>query len=268
MNFLKTFLNGAIADKATRYTSYLIPHTSLFIYCSLFIVHCSLLSGCGKKDVHAYYFPLKKLQEAPKVYVYKYAGRDTSFNLYWSYETHVQGDSVSFVGACYSPSFQTLLITIESQLYNGMLLKDLKYFGTDSTGKSVVKTATILAGAVFPFEVTDSNGVFLSNYIVTDPRDSTHTTTVTRNRRYMRDTSVTFNGENIPAIIFNLKEEQVEHDNKLGGWSHIFNIEEVYAKNIGLFSSKRFISANETFSGQLEKIIAMQEWEQTFRKNN
>ena len=219
------------------------------------------IMSCGKKDIHDYYFPLKKLKDAPKVYEYKYTSQDTSFNLYWYYQTQISSDSVLFVGTCYSPSFEILLMTIESKETNGMLLKDLKYFSTDTMGRALTKKAIIKAGAAFPFAVTDSNGVFVSNYTIVDPKDSTHTTTVTRNRRYLRDTTITFQGKTIPAIIFNLKEEQVEHDNKLGGWQHIFSIDEIYAQNIGLYETKRYISSSEIFIGRLEKIITMDELE-------
>ena len=220
-------------------------------------------SSCGKKDVHTYYFPLKKLQVEPKVYVYKCISRDTSFNLYWYYQIQIQGDSVFLVGQCFSPSFEKLLVSVESRQYNGMLLKDLEYYSTDSTGKSVTKKVNIRAGAAFPFEVTDSTGVFVSNYEITDPKDAGHITTITRNRRFLRDTAIQFEEKKKPAIIFDLKEEQVEHDDKRGGWQHLFNIEEVYVQNIGLYSTKRFINDRETFLMQLEKIITLEEFEKS-----
>ena len=232
----------------------------LFFYFSFFIFHF-IISSCDKRDVRTYYFPLNQLQGKPKMYMYKCTSRDTSFNLYWAYETQIQGDSVFLTGQCFSPSFEKLLVSVESRQYNGMLLKDLEYYGADSTGKSVAKKVNIRAGAAFPFEITDSTGVFVSNYQITDPKDTGHITTVTRNRRFLRDTTVQFEGKKMPAIIFGLKEEQVEHDNKRGGWQHIFNIEEVYAQNIGLFSTKRFISDSETFLMQLEKIITLEEFE-------
>ncbi len=220
---------------------------TIFILCAL--------SGCGKKQIADYYFPLAQLRAAPEVYVYRYTSRDTTFNLYWVYATQTVGDSVTFTGVCYSPSFEILLVTTEVKVRNGMLLKDLKYFGTDSLGKAVTKNAVIENGAVFPFEITDSGGVFVSNYTVFDPKDNTHTTAVTRNRRFMGDTTINFAGQKTPAILFNLKEEQSEHDNKRGGWTHIFSVEEIYAKNIGLFETKRYVSGDETFTGVLEKII-------------
>lgn len=230
----------------------------IFILCVLF--------GCGKKQIADYYFPLTQLRDAPEVYVYRYTSRDTTFNLYWVYSTQSVHDSVTFTGVCYSPSFELLLVTTEIKVRNGMLLKDLKYFGTDSLGKAVTKNAIIQNGAVFPFEVSDSGGVFVSNYSVSDPKDSTHTTTVTRNRRFIRDSTIIFAGQKTPAILFNLKEEQSEHDNKRGGWTHIFSVEEVYAKNIGLFETKRYVGDNETFTGKLEKIITPAAFEQMMKR--
>ena len=221
--------------------------------------------GCSKKQISDYYFPLEQLRVAAKVYVYKYTSRDTTFNLYWVYESKSIGDSVTLTGVCYAPSFEMLLVTTEIKVRNGMILKNIKYFGTDSLGKAVTETAVIENGAVFPFEITDSSGVFVSNYTVSDPKDNAHTTTVTRNRRFIRDTIISFAGQKIPAILFNMKEEQSEHDNKRGGWTHIFSVDEIYARDIGLFETKRYISDNETFTGRLEKIITSAEFEQMMK---
>ena len=123
-----------------------------------------------------------------------------------------------------------------------MKLKDLFYFGTDSTFKAVRTKATVEGGAVFPFQVKDDKGVFINIIKYHDPKDSTHETTLTRNRRFIKETKYIYRDVQYDAIEFEMKEEQAERDLKKGGWSHVYPIQEVYVKGIGQVYTKREIS--------------------------
>lgn len=232
----------------------------------IMLILCILISSCsGKKDVRDYYFPLKALREQPKVYEYDYILKDTTFKMYWYYQTVVQKDSIYFVGTCYNDAFQQVLLTREQQYSNGMKLNDLFYFGTDSAGLSIRSRANIEGGAVFPFQVKDDKGVFINIIKYTDPKDSTVETTLTRNRRFIQNTSYEYKNKNYDAVEFEMKEEQSEKNLKKGGFAHVYTIQEIYAKDLGLVFTKREITAGNFIEMRLADVYTMKDLEAKFK---
>lgn len=226
-----------------------------------------LAQACGKKDLRDYYFPLKQLKEQSKVYEYRISLPDTSMTVYWYYQTIVQGDSVFLVSNCYDSGFHPLVLMREEQVVNGIKLKELIYYGVNKEGFAVKSVATIEGGAVFPFQVTDDKSVFVNVLKYADTKDSTILTTLTRNRRFLKETSFEYKGKKVDAVEFEMKEEQSEHDNKRGGWTHIYNIQEIYAKNIGLVYTKRVLDDKSNFETTLVDIYTMKELEAKFEKH-
>lgn len=224
-----------------------------------------LLTSCGKTNLQDYYFPLKSLREQPQVYEYALSTADTTTTIYWYYQTIVQGDSINFVGTCYDGDFQVLQISREEQVVNGMKLKDLAFYGTDAAGKSVKMSATVEGGAVFPFEVSDDKSVFVNVIRYADPKDSTHVTTLTRNRRFVKKTNYDFKGKSLDAAQLSMKEEQSERDLQRGGLTHVYDIDEIYAKNLGLVYTKRTLEAGKFFETKLVDVLTMTALELRFK---
>ncbi|MDZ7878002.1 MAG: hypothetical protein U5L45_10040 [Saprospiraceae bacterium] len=225
------------------------------------------LSSCGKTNLQDYYFPLKALQKEPKVYQYQLATSDTTLTIYWYYQTIVQGDSINFIGTCYDGNFQVMQISREEQVVNGMKLKDLSFYGINAEEKSVKMTAEIEGGAVFPFEVSNDKSVFVNVIRYADPKDSTHITTLTRNRRFLKETDYIYKGKTLDAAQFSMKEEQSERDLVKGGLTHIYDIEEIYARNLGLVYTKRTLEAGRFFETKLVDIITMETLESRFKQH-
>jgi hypothetical protein len=236
-------------------------------HCLLLTAYCLLQMGCGKKNIRDYYFPLTQLREKPMVYEYEFKTKDTTVHLYSYFQTVVQGDSISFVGTDYDPNFQVMMMRREEMLINGMKLKDLRYYGSDSLGKAIEMMATVKGGAVFPFEVKDSNGVFINIIHYKDPKDSTHETTLTRNLRFLRTTTYDYKNQKYEALEFEKSEEQAERDLKQGGWQHVFKIKEIYAKGLGLVYSKRFVTEDEAVEIRLVDTYSMEALEQKFKRH-
>ena len=224
-------------------------------------------TSCGKTNLQDYYFPLKALKDAPKVYEYQLSTADTTLTIYWYYQTIVQGDSINFVGTCYDGNFQVLQISREEQVINGMKLKDLAFYGTNIDGKSTKMAANVEGGAVFPFEVSDEKSVFVNVIRFADPKDSTHVTTLTRNRRFVKKTNYTYKGKSFDAAQLSMKEEQSERDLQRGGLTHVYEIDEIYAKDIGLVYTKRTLEAGKFFETKLVDMITMEDLEQRFRSH-
>ncbi len=234
-----------------------------------FFISISTISSCGDgtRDIHNFYFPLKKLKLEPKVYVYNYrtSKGENVFKAYWYYQTIVQGDSIWFVGSMYDSNFTEQLMTREKRFDNGMILQELKFLGTDSTHKSISKAATIINPASFPFALSKNNGVFVSSMEYGDLSDSFKTTTLTRNRRYLKDTILNFEGKKHTALIFDMQEEQSEKHKKQGDWTHVYSVQEIYAEGIGLFETRRDIIDGTQFIGTLERIITLEEFEKEYK---
>ena len=249
-----------------------IQHFKNFFRTIIFFTAISVFVSCGDgtRDIHNFYFPLKKLKLEPKVYVYNYktSKGENVFKAYWYYQTIVQGDSIWFVGSLYDNTFTEQLMTREKRFENGMILEELKFLGTDSTHKSISKMATIKNPASFPFALSKNNGVFVSSMEYGDLSDSLKTTTLTRNRRFLKDTTINFEGKRHDAIIFSMQEEQSEKHKKQGDWTHVYSVKEVYAEGIGLFETRRDIINGTQFIGTLESIITLEDFENAFKQKN
>jgi hypothetical protein len=232
------------------------------------IIGCLIgLASCGKTHLQDYYFPLQALSEKPQVYEYQLITADTTMTIYWYYQTIVQGDSINFVGTCYDGNFQVMQLSREEQVVNGMKLKDLSFYGTDIEGKSIKMSATIEGGAAFPFEVSDDKSVFVNVIRYADPKDATHVTTLTRNRRFKEKTHYIYKGKSLDAAQLSMKEEQSERNLQLGGLTHVYDVEEIYAKNLGLVYTKRTLEAGKFFETKLVDIFSMQDLEARFSKH-
>ena len=247
-----------------------LTHFRTKILLCFFLASTFISCGDGARDIHNFYFPLKKLKTAPKVYVYNYSTNkgENLFKTYWYYQTIVQGDSIWFVGTLYDSTYNAQLIAREKRYENCMVLTALQFFGHDSLNKLLTKEATIINPASFPFTLTKNKGIFVSSMEYDDLADSLKSTTITRNRRYLKDTIVNFEGKKHDAIIFSMQEEQAEKHKKHGDWSHVYNIKEVYAENIGLFETNREIMPGAQFIGKLERIITMEGFEKEFKIKN
>jgi hypothetical protein len=236
----------------------------IFLYTS--IIFSLAFGGCQlNTDNRDYYFPLEQLSKEAKVYEYEYRFRDTTFKSYWYYQTIQQQDSIYLVGTCYDADFNPLLLMREQKVKNGMRLSDMYFYGVNTEGYTVRSRADIEGGAVFPFTVTDSNSVFINIITYNDAKDSTVKTTLTRNRRFLRPITYNFKNMQHDALLFNMKEEQAVSDPIKGGISHVFKIEEIYAKNIGLVYTKRYMTDSDFVECRLLDITDMAHLEERFK---
>jgi hypothetical protein len=228
----------------------------LGILSMLFFAACN-----GKTDIREYYYPIKNLQ-TPKVYEYR-SVTDSLPPYYRYFRTVVTGEQVFFTENFYDHQFDTRQFAREERVREGMLLRELFLYMPDNQGKTQVVKAAIKVGANFPFEVTDSNGVFVYNITFTNPRDSSRNNIV-RNRRFIRKTYFEFKNSKYEAIEFEVKE-LLENELK-GTWKHEFKITEIYAKHLGLVLSKRDLGNGHTLTYQLHDIYNMEDLESKFQR--
>jgi hypothetical protein len=235
--------------------------------CFLTLPFCLFLISCNKNKLQDYYFPLEPLSKEAKVYEYEYRIQDSTFKMYWYYQTLVQQDSIFLIGTCYNQNFEQLMVMREEKVKNGMKLVDMYFYTTDAQGYALRNQVEIKGGAVFPFEVKDSNSVFINIITYKDVKDSTRQTTLTRNRRFLKHRLYDFHDKKLNAVEFEMKEEQAESDAKRGGIAHISKITEIYAENIGLIYTKRQITDSDFMECRLLNIDTMLALEEKFKKH-
>jgi hypothetical protein len=185
---------------------------------------------------------------------------------YLYFTTLVQDGKTNFTTAYYDAKFQTQSVSIEEMLGNGMILRKLSLYQTDpTTGKSLGMEAKINNGAVFPFEVTDSLGVFVYNITLhADPKDTSHITNIIRNRRYIKDTTYTYQNKQYDAIVVQVR--QVQDDDHKGHLEAETSATEIYAKGLGLVSIKRNVTKDLSLVYELKEVYTMEELEKKFAK--
>lgn len=200
--------------------------------CGLFLLLFAL-SACrngASRDIRNYYFPLKQLTEG---LVYEYRAVDSLTPAYWYYRSILGKEGAFLTGTYYEQELEPLQMAREEMVVNGMLLRDLRLYSADVAGLSRTTAVQIEHGNVFPFQVTDSLGVFLYKVSWTD--EEGQQITLTRNRRFVGDTSFHFEGRTWPGVVFSLMESiELDHPRQ-GYFEQQLQGSEGYAKGLGLF---------------------------------
>jgi hypothetical protein len=216
--------------------------------------------GNGKRDIEAYYFPLKRL-EGGLVYEYQPVENTLDPPVYWYYKSLKEGQRIFLIGMSYDSQFSPDQFVREERVENGMLLVDFLTYEKDTAEKKQPVQANIEAANVFPFEVKEPYGVLLSS-LHWRPLGDTSTITLVRNRQFQGDTVVVFGGNTIPAVNFNTRElvdQEVEGHIELE-----FSGSETYAKDIGLVYFKKNIDG-WLMQYRLAAIYSMEDFEIKFK---
>ena len=150
--------------------------------------------GDGVKDIRNHYFPLRELKEG-LVYEYQPVGNDSLTPAYWYYRSFFTEDGIFLTKTYYEYELVPLQLSREEVVSNGMLLASLNLYETDSTRRQQKVPAEVLSGSAFPFQVRDSTGVFLYKVRWQPLSDPEATITLIKNRRYVKDTTVVYEGK-------------------------------------------------------------------------
>lgn len=164
--------------------------------------------------------------------VYEYRANDTLTPAYWYYRSFLDQKEKYLTGTYYEQELEPLQMAKEMLVSNGMLLDELRIYTPNSTGISAQTTVNVHHPNVFPFEVRDSLGVFL--YKVSWKDEEGQLITLTRNRRFVGDTSFVFKSKTYPCALFEVLES-VELDHPTQGYfEQQLEGREGYAKGLGL----------------------------------
>lgn len=216
----------------------------------------------SKKNIEAYYYPVKELVN-PLVYEYQSVNNDSLGNQYWYFNTIMTDTAAYFTANLYNDFFEVEQLSIEEYVSNGMLQKEYLLYGSNLEGQQIPFPAEIEYANAFPFEVSDSLGVFLQKMKWTFSEEPLHTTTLIRNRRYIGDDRYTDKGQEKEAVVFSVQEVIDDFNN--GSLETKTNGTEIYAKDLGLVYFKKRISENFVLEYELSDIYSMDQLEQKFK---
>lgn len=237
-----------------------------FFYTLLFTItlfYCC--TGCqndGIRDIRDYYFPLKELTEG-LVYEYRDLGYDSLAADYWYYHTIPTDSAYYFTKAYYQGDFLPSSLYREEMVNNGILLRNLSLFETDSTNQQQQAPGEILSSNVFPFQVKeDGTEVFIYQVRFQLPSQPHGSTTILINRQFQGDTTYLFQEEEYPAIHFSLSGAVDQRDSIIGDIEPRFTGSEIYAKGLGLvFYARDYGAGAPSFQHQLVDRYPMTELE-------
>jgi hypothetical protein len=206
----------------------------LLIPALLFLLAC----GDTRRNIRDFYYPVKQLQEG-LVYRYELSSNDSVRSDYWYFRTFVRDTGIFLSATNYDYQFQIAQMVTERITTSGALAQQYTLYETDSSGKSVPTVARLLAPDVFPFSVSDSNGVFLFHLDYPSASDSSARIYLLRNRRYLgKGPDYTLNGQTYPTVRFRVAEaigNQKEGNTEIEGQG-----EEWYAQGLGLVATDKY----------------------------
>lgn len=235
------------------------------LFFATLVIGVSSCRETGPKDIRDYYFPLRDLEEG-LVYEYQPVHIDSLTPAYWYYRSFIREDGVFLTGTYYEYGLVPLQLVKEELVRNGMLVQDVYLYdeAADSSGQQKRTTVEVLQGSAFPFEVTDSTGVFLYKIRWEPPQDSGAVVTLVKNRRYLKDTVVQAMGKAHDAVLFKV-QELLTYD-KEGVFEQTYGGYEVYAKGLGLVYYDKKIGEGVQLSYALERRYPMNELEKEYEQ--
>ena len=235
----------------------------LFAFCLLACAFFIACSNGGKRDIEAYYFPVKELRKG-QVYEYAVSNQDSIALEYWYFKGFVRDSGLFLAGTFYDQNYQIGQIIREKITKTGALAKECNLYepAPDTEAGQIHIRTEIESPNLFPFSVRDSSGSFEFKLHFNPPDDAETTIYLNRKRRYIGDApDFEFNGENYPAIRFAVYESISSQ--KTGRPDLESYGEERYAKGLGLvYYSKSYGKNTFKVEARLTDILTMAELEQ------
>jgi len=236
----------------------------LFLSIAIFICGLLFLFSCQpqKQNIRDYYYPIADFMDG-KVYEYQ-AVNDSLAPFYWYFRTTISRGDTFLTSEYFDHDFVIQQLTNEEIVTNGVILNDFYLYETDSlTGKQLQNRVRVEVDNVYPFEVTDSTGLFLYKVSWKDYNNPNQKYRLIKNRHYMGPDTYTHKGESVDCVRF-FNKELLEIE-EVGFQELTYNSVELYAKNIGLVYFRKEIDNNVVQEYELADIYDMVDLEKKFQ---
>ncbi len=214
------------------------------------------------KNIRSYYYPVADFMDG-KVYEYR-AVNDSLAPFYWYFRTTISRGDTILTSEYFDHNFIVQQLTNEEIVKNGVILNDFYLYETDSlTGQQKQNPVRVEVDNVYPFEVTDSTGLFLYKIFWKDYYQPDQKYRLIKNRHYMGETTYSYKGQPVDCVRF-FNKELLEIE-EIGFQEVNYQSVELYAKNIGLVYSRKEIEGNIVQEYELADIYEMTDLEEKFR---
>jgi len=234
----------------------------LLILCLCFGSFYSCQPTIKTTNIRSYYYPVADFMDG-KVYEYQ-AVNDSLAPFYWYFRTTISRGDTMLTSEYFDHNFIIQQLTNEEIVKNGVILNDFYLYETDSiTGQQKQNPVRVEVDNVYPFEVTDSTGLFLYKIFWRDYQQPNQKYRLIKNRHYMGADSYAYKGQAVECIRF-LNKELLEIE-EVGFQEVTYNSVELYAKNIGLIYLRKEIEGNIVQEYELVDIYDMAALEEKFR---
>ena len=239
-----------------------------YSFCLLFFASFFACSDGGKRDIEAYYYPVKALR-AGQVYEYAVSNKDSIALEYWYFRGFVRDSGLFLSGTFYDQNFQIGQIIREKITKTGAIAKECNLYEAapdKEEGQTQIRTM-IESPNIFPFSVRDSSGTFEFKLHFMSSDNPESTIYLNRKRRFVGDApDFEFNGENYACIRFAVYESISSQ--KTGRPDLESFGEERYAKGLGMvYYSKSYGKNTFKIEARLTDIFSMAELEQRAAAN-
>ena len=233
---------------------------AIFILCCFFYC-CNSINK--KRNIRSYYYPVANFMDG-KVYEYQ-AVNDSLAPFYWYFRTSISRGDTIITSEYFDHNFTIQQLTNEEFVNNGVILNDFYLYDTDSlTGKQTQNPVRVEVDNVFPFEVTDSTGLFLYKVFWKDFNNPDVKYRLIKNRHFMGDDTYSYKGQKVDCVrFFNKELLEVE---EVGFQEVGYNSVELYAKNLGLVYFRKEIENNIVQEYELVDTYDMTDLEKKFQE--
>ncbi len=226
----------------------------------LFLYSCQ--SQPDKQNIRDYYYPVSDFMDG-KVYEYQ-AVNDSLAPFYWYFRTTISRGDTILTSEYFDHDFVIQQLTNEEIVKNGVILNDFYLYETDSlTGKQLQNPVRVEVDNVYPFEVTDSTGLFLYKVFWKDYNHPNQKYRLIKNRHYMGAATYSYKGKTVDCVRF-FNKELLEIE-EVGFQELNYNSVELYAKGIGLIYFRKEIDNNVVQEYELADIYDMVDLEKKFQ---
>lgn len=240
----------------------------------------------GNRDIRNYYFPIQDLENG-LVYEYQAMNMDSLTPKYWYYRSFFNDDGIFMTGTYYEQDFTPLQFVREELVSNGVIQDTLYLFEynfskpaidslpenqrnsffvyhPDSSSQVARVNVEILSQTLFPFQVREEGGVFLYKVKWRPASQPDTEITLGKTRRYLGDTTFTFQNKTYDCVRFELTE--LFQQNQEGVLEQEYGGVEWYAKNLGLVYFRKDITKDFVIEYQLKDRYPMEKLEEKFKE--